>query len=503
MDSSIFDFLKIFSSDSSNPTIEENFTGLIVKTNGNNFQCPLLNELSEKIVFLNKRDKLKISIKIGSSNPVIFYSGNNNLNDFIANCHNAQSITDKSNYSSEIEITKEIQNNIISVYSLCDFYEYLSKLSLESIFYTFNKYFDNKVLILESQTDFIGLETSTICFCSIQNNKELNIDSKKRKDRTDLTISICNYNLLAKYDFIPDDFRIISKTQTIFTDLFNKLSTFLSIAYLFDVTIVSGSEIATKLNGYKSISCKINFSELSALCFEEYYQIYNWCYVGGNFTDKIGLARNIVSLHLENNSITYSGSPFTSIKSSYIIYEKQNIKQYIEIRNKITDQLLDFKNKADKIIENFAGDFKKSLFGFISFFASIIVIQVLRNGNFFNVFTTDTTLLSIAFLSISLIFLYASRWELKKQKERYVQSYNNLKRRYEDLLNSEDIIRILNNDKDHKDDVSFIDSKLIVYSRLWKGTVIIFMFIIVFLYSINNIIFILDFLKKIHLCYCK
>lgn len=93
----------------------------------------------------------------------------------------------------------------------------------------------------------------------------------------------------------------------------------------------------------------------------------------------------------------------------------------------ITDQLLDFKNKADKIVESFAGDFKKSLFGFISFFASLIVIQVLSNGNFLNVFTTDITLLSIAFLLISIIFLYASRWELNKQKERYTQSYDNLK----------------------------------------------------------------------------
>ena len=30
---------------------------------------------------------------------------------------------------------------------------------------------------------------------------------------------------------------------------------------------------------------------------EEYFEIYKWVYNGGNLNDKIGLARNIISLH--------------------------------------------------------------------------------------------------------------------------------------------------------------------------------------------------------------
>jgi len=86
----------------------------------------------------------------------------------------------------------------------------------------------------------------------------------------------------------------------------------------------------------------------------------------------------------------------------------------------------------------------------------------------------------------------ASRWELNKQKERFTQSYQNLKLRYRDLLNDEDIQRILNNDKDFNDDIAFINGKKKVYSNLWITAIITFFLAISFLYSINSIVKIIN-----------
>lgn len=73
----------------------------------------------------------------------------------------------------------------------------------------------------------------------------------------------------------------------------------------------------------------------------------------------MGLARNILSLNFDKENLKLSETAFEAIKSGYKIYQKENIKQYIEIRNKISDQLIELQNKADKIVASFVSDYKK------------------------------------------------------------------------------------------------------------------------------------------------
>lgn len=183
--------------------------------------------------------------------------------------------------------------------------------------------------------------------------------------------------------------------------------------------------------------------------------------------------------------MTLGGNPLFSILSNYEIYRKQNIKQYVEIRNKLSDHLLDLKDKADKIVDNFASDFKKSIFAFVSFFASIVVVQVLRNGDFVNVFSIDATLLSIAFLIIATLFFIASKWELSQQYRRYEEMYKNLKLRQKDLLNDDDLTRILDDDADYKSNIKYIQEKKKIYSNLWIKTIVVFLLFVVILCSIK------------------
>jgi hypothetical protein len=167
------------------------------------------------------------------------------------------------------------------------------------------------------------------------------------------------------------------------------------------------------VNGYKTIKGTCDFKIYPITTTIEYLDVYKWVYNGGNLNDKIGLARNIISLHFEDVSeLGLKGSPFQAIQSSYKVYEKQNIKQYIEIRNKVSDQLLDFNNRANKVIETFASGFQKSALALISFYISAIAINVLGKGEFLNIFTLDATLLSITFLIGSLVYYFVSRWEV-------------------------------------------------------------------------------------------
>ena len=123
----------------------------------------------------------------------------------------------------------------------------------------------------------------------------------------------------------------------------------------------------------------------------------------------------------------------------------------------------------------------------ITFFFSAIAIKVLGSGNFVNVFTLDTTVLAIVFLLGSYLYYFVAKWEVQQQRIRFVDSYTNLKERYTDILEKEDIQRILNDDKEFNADLNFIDGKLKNYSNLWKWFLIILLVGTLFLFITYNL----------------
>ena len=428
--------------------------------------------------FLNGRDKIFMTFQMGDNEPIVYTMGKE-YGAFVEECNDQIKLRESEDLKLEIKINKKNIDNVISIYSFVAFAKYICSLSLHDIVAVFSPIL-NKPLCFEVLFENIKICTSSITFAPVGtiNSQDSPKHYLLRNPRGEAVKNLCHSTLRNYGCFLPEDFCITQSQpeNSDICDVLNRLALLYAISYLFEnVTVKSNSVFNYKLNGYKTIAGEIDFNTLQIESLEEYIKIYDWCYNDGNLVDKIGLARNIISLHLsDSNTLVLTGSPYSSILSNYEIYRKQNIKQYIEIRNKLSDHLLDLKDKADKIVENFASDFKKSLFAFVSFFASIVVIQVLRNGNFIDVFSLDATLLSTAFLLIAFLFFLASRWELKQQRKRYQQIYDNMKFRQKDLLNENDLNRILAYDADFKSNIQYIDEKGKVYSRLWVGTIVIF-----------------------------
>ena len=441
------------------------------------------------IDFLNSRDRIFVTFQMGDNEPIVYTPGKQ-YSEFVSNTRRQLDIREGERLSVNIKIEKKNVENVISIYSFRAFVSYICALSLKDIVAVFSS-IQKEPLCFEVLFEHIEICSSSITFIPVkhQNPQEKPKHYSNRGSRSEAVKNICHSTLQNYGDFLPEDFCIIQSQSghSDICDVFNRLALLFAISYLFEnVTVKSNNVIHYKLNGYKTIVGEIDFNALQIDNLSEYIKIYDWCYNEGNLVDKIGLARNIISLHLShNNTLVLTGSPYSSILSNYEIYRKQNIKQYIEIRNKLSDHLIDLKEKADKIVDNFASDFKKSLFAFVSFFASVVVVQVLRNGNFIDAFSRDATLLSIAFLLIAFLFFLASHWELNQQRKRYRETYKNLKSRQKDLLNDDDLNRILNDDADFKSNIQYITEKGKVYSRLWLGTIVVFFVAIVVLYIIR------------------
>ena len=82
-------------------------------------------------------------------------------------------------------------------------------------------------------------------------------------------------------------------------------------------------------------------------------EIYNWIYLEGNTYDKMIIARNIISINLiDGDSINFTNSTFSAIQSNFRYYSKENVKNFITLRNELSKILLDQENKIASFVSD-------------------------------------------------------------------------------------------------------------------------------------------------------
>lgn len=478
-----------FCCDNSIDSITEEHDSLMIRAKGNELQFPRLNDFQNTIAFINSRDNIHLS----------FLHNTEILENF--SCHDTsvfETFIEKLKKESSgiesfeliITIEKRNKQGKISVYFPDHFVKYINDLQLFDILFVFNELYSNREFVffeIQDQTNKSELTTASIFFSSQFSSSDS--IKEKRILRTRKIKNICHCNILDDYDFIPEDFYPLKlSSEENLNILFKKISIVYSLIYLFDIINIDENEIDFRLNGYKTIFKRLQLQFIAYEAFQVYFKIYDWVYDGGGTIDKIGLARNIISLNINVENLFIDESVFNAIQSGYKIYQKENIKQYIEIRNKISDQLIEIQKNADKIVDDFIADFKKSLFIFVSFFASVLVLKVVSSGNFSGGFSKEVTLLSIGFLLIGFITMIIKKKEIKRQVRRYAMFYENMKERYCDLLDSTDINRILNEDKDFKNNVSYIEARVKEYSSLWAISIAILLIVVLVLHLPNCVL---------------
>ncbi len=498
MNNVILNIFHLFSSTTLDTNaVEENLTQVRLSALCNDLKIPSESDFNCVKSNINIRDSVNISIvQNGSTWNYVEDDRDSDFRQYIQKCSTVKQ-TEKKEII--ISITKKNNEQIISIYYFEKFVKYLNDLPFLGFLLKIKEVFNSQIhIIFEIQNEnFKEFSTSTIKF--IPKGTQSSNDEIRNVSSLTKVKNLCHCNIIGKYLFIPEDFYPITKNNTALDSIFSRISLLYSAIFLFDIFSIDGKSIEYRLNGYKTINQRIDdYKSIDITSYETYYQIYSWVYEGGNIIDKIGLARNILSLNFDKENLKLSETTFEAIKSGYKIYQKENIKQYIEIRNKISDQLIELQNKADRITENFVSDYKKSFLAVVSFFISVIVIKVVSNSDFSGGFTIEVTFLSIGFLLISLIVMFFARWEINKQIERYTNFYENLKDRYKDLLEESDINRILNNDKDFLNNKKFIEKRKRNYTILWVVSLIILFVISIILFVVSHIEF--GLIRKILCC---
>lgn len=452
---------------------EEDFDSFECSYALNDIQIPSKQMLIDTISLIDKGGNLALYLNFDDHSEPVSFTKESSYESFQSAIELAiRAHEEDEQIFLKIKIAKTILQRKVILYSLEDFAKYLNALSTFELIELFSEKLRSIGKIIFCCEELPGCHWSASFgfvnaeWDGIEHFRISGTDRSKRLKGIQVSTHAV---LLTSKLLLPEDFSFTPQVTDDLKPIFLRVEFLLTVMAMFDITNLSGETLTFRLNGYKGIDgsvdlLKINVDDLIG----EYVEIYNWINESGNLNDKLGLARNIISLHLNSaNDLSYSGSMFSSLLSAYKVYEKQNIKQYIEIRNKLSDQLIDYNKRANSIVEGFAGTFQKSALSVLTLFSSIIALKVLSSSSPSSDFVNYSVIFSAVILGISLIYMLISRSEAVEQRRRYERSYKGFKDRYTDLLNEQDIKKILNNDNEYILDINFINKKIRNYTWLW------------------------------------
>ncbi|AZI53962.1 hypothetical protein EIB75_01235 [Epilithonimonas vandammei] len=352
--------------------------------------------------------------------------------------------------------------NKIIIFNQNVFFETLNKMSLKSILSIFQE--ATKPILIENSFTSIFQKTNIIGYNSnieVLENKEISIQ--------------CLFYNYSEFKFTPENFSLNnSDNLDDFGKIIQKLHLVYLLIFLFDVSEIKDNNIFLKLKGHKTYDYELDFSTFTTDSINEYRKIYEWIYADKEkIEDKLGIARNIIGFYLKKDDIKLDNRAFPSILSANQLYIKGNLTKYLDSRNKIYEQVEQVTNKINASLDTFLGNFQKSVFVFVSFYLTAFVVKIFSKSDVSTAIGKEATLFGIGILLLSVIFLLFSLVVLNSDLKRANEKYNLVKKRFEDILNKDDVEKILNSDSEFKKDIEFYEKRRCRFIILWLSTIII------------------------------
>lgn len=347
----------------------------------------------------------------------------------------------------KIEIEKNISDSgIISIYNYNLFSKYIVDESLVASLKTFTFFLKGRNYIeFEVLDREILFDTDTMYFHSPGR-----IVKKDRVDRAQIlkkSIDVVYFMNCAELQLIPNDFAITSDFEgNIFSSIFNRNKTLLSIAFLSTITSFDDQYLKGQINGQRSI--EVNISIDSITNNDTLFKICSWIYCEGNHVDKALIARNIISLHCKFTKLCdLDDKTYSSIQANYSLYLKENVKDYIELKNKLSELMCHLSAEVSDQVGSLLTGVKTNIVAVLGFVISVVLVNITSSSPLDNIFTKDIKIIFELVLAGSLVYWLVALLEAKLKSSRIFSSYEQLKKSYDDILTDKDIDYIFDGDK--------------------------------------------------------
>lgn len=374
-----------------------------------------------------------------------------------------------------IKARKVIEEGRISIYNLNSFTGFLCGLNPEQIFENFTRLFsDCGDHIFFQLLDKKGLlRTNSIAF----SDSEVHLTSccpreKLLKDCQDASVFLDR----TRVRVIPQDFEINDLEGDGFDeikDLFGKLQTILSYIYLANTAAIIKGKVLLQFNpldkGYEYEWEHLTSNEIVP-------QIYDWVFREDSCVDKATIARKIISTYCRDREslLTIDEKILNSIKSDYVIYQKNHVDQYIDMKNKISEYIVNSAEKIQDLSHKLIDAFRNNFVAVIVFLMTVLLTDSIDFSQFLMKEISPKVVAVCGVFTVATLLYYVATVIMVEQKWDWLnQSYKDLKKNYKGVFEDRDIEEAFNYDEPLNNAEKQYRSIFSKINLLWVALIII------------------------------
>ena len=321
-------------------------------------------------------------------------------------------------YEIELAINKKIVESSISIYFIEEFGSYLEKEDLSNILTTLSRIIDDQIYFeVFSTIEQFG----TAGFIFHQANQKVTLFPEQSLKRQP-TIELFNENASnPELDILllPCDFNLLSKSSiNSINNFFYRTCGVLSLIFISNSSSFKGNNnLIYKISGYKTVASDALITEEIQNKHTLLYKIFAWSYEGGNSSDKIGLVRNVLSIHLDQRGyVKFDNEVWEAIRSNYQIYLRGNIQSYLEVKNKIGEVIIESTTKTYAMADEILDSLKNNIFVLLTFLLTVVVVNGFKDNGNAHIFSNSYLAIVMILSLISGLWLLMTRipHEIKK-----------------------------------------------------------------------------------------
>ncbi|CAM0556567.1 hypothetical protein EHLJMEHL_01655 [Vreelandella titanicae] len=459
-----------------NSYIYETFNSLRLTIKPNMSMLDFFPKFFDELKTLSKRDTFELFFEIEGTHETV---SNCSIDSFEKMEKHIAEFSNDSEYELELKINKNNVDKSVSIYFVDQFSDYLTSISLLDVINLISINFEES-LVFEVFSKIKKFGSKTIQFTE-SGKDETDLNSFEllnvRQNKLSLLFENATTSNFA-IDLLPDDFYLITKSSY---EKINKI--FIDISSLLSIVFISNSSsfekdgsFLYKISGYKTISESLTTIDYKTSTCDILYKIYAWSYEGGNSSDKIGLVRNVLSIHLDSNDrVKIDNEVWQAIQSNYQIYLKDNVQSYLEIKNKIGEFVIESSARTYSMADEILSSFKNSIFVFVTFFLTVVVVNGLKDTGGESIFSDVYLAIVIILCIISLVWRKMTIKQVLKQFESASATVKQiLKLNYSKVLMQSEIDECI--DPVVSTNRIYLKEQVDSYSRWWLGIILVFGF---------------------------
>jgi len=360
------------------------------------------------------------------------------------------SLYDSDEVTAFIKIEKKIHDGILNVYNLDSFSKFLGGRSYTQLFDNFVQLFKvcgNRIVFHLLDTNG-SLRTRTIAFSD--NDVEWKVDIPRHeqlKNCEDASVFLDR----AKYPLLPQDFAVTGPVEgSGFRDikeLFERLRHIWSFLYLANSAYIANEKAILQFDP-AGVAEEYKFEEL--VMSSEASRIYDWVYKDDGCVDKASIARKIINVYCRDKEaiLALDEKVFNSIKSDYVIYQKNHADQYIDMKNKISECIVDSAKQMQELSHDVVEAFRNNFVAVIVFLMTVLLTDSIDFSQFLGkAVSSNVTAVCGIFTVGSILYLIATIIMANQKWIWLEQAYDDLKANYQDTLDNQDIEEAFNHNQ--------------------------------------------------------